>query len=534
MQGRIERRTSGKLRRILPILGILVLPFVQALESCAAADIPGEVRVTVDLASVVNTMRGGIGASWHAIEQPMPYADRPDAVFGIKSHGGSGWGGYPPAEDDAAWVQIDRHARWLGLDWNRVEFEQRIYEPERGQFSWDNPEMKILYRILDGCEKNRADVFLQQMWGNVKWNTYPEWRDDAAGRIHSAPLDVQAFADGLAALVEHLVKQKGYTCIRWVCLNNEPGAHFSWWQEPPNKPMMPYRAVERVRKALDAKGLTNVPISGMDISSGMPKYKPHPFEVCDQLGAYDFHSYGENFDWRANGAMAAADRTTAEWTAGAHQTGKAFFLSEFGTMANGWGADHPGPGSFNSVLKDAELVVRRMNAGVDGFNRWSFINRGDLDGQWQFIETWDRAEKKLLREYTPHPNTYFLLGLLPRFTAKHSDVLACTVTGGRVGPWPRVFAAMLRSPKGNLTLAVVNDAPQAFEGAFDLRGLGQPRRLHRYAVTEPDRADLKIESQTKFSLTQDAATYHDRVAPMSLTIYSTYKLGAADDGVIAE
>ena len=91
----------------------------------------------------------------------------------------------------------------------------------------------------------------------------------------------------------------------------------------------------------------------------------------------------------------------------------------------------PVPGSYESALKDAELVVRRINAGVDGFNRWSFLNRGDLDGQWQFIETWDRRRGKLLKQYTPHPNTYFVLGLLSRFTAKHSDVLGCRVDGGR-------------------------------------------------------------------------------------------------------
>jgi hypothetical protein len=46
----------------------------------------------VDLATAVNTMRGGIGASWHAIEEPIPYSDKPHPVFGNKSHGGSGWG----------------------------------------------------------------------------------------------------------------------------------------------------------------------------------------------------------------------------------------------------------------------------------------------------------------------------------------------------------------------------------------------------------------------------------------------------------
>ena len=74
------------------------------------------VEISVDTSKIINTMRGGIGASWHAIEQPIPIG-----------HGGSGRGAYPPAEDEHAWQQIYRHASWLGLDWNRVEIEQRIY-----------------------------------------------------------------------------------------------------------------------------------------------------------------------------------------------------------------------------------------------------------------------------------------------------------------------------------------------------------------------------------------------------------------------
>jgi len=487
-------------------------------------------HIAVDAAVVVNTMRGGIGASWHAIEEPIP-----------GTNGGSGWGGYPPADDDAAWQQIDRHARWLGLDWNRVEFEQRIYEPERGQFTWDSPEMRILYRILDWCEKNKADVFLQQMWGNVKWNTFPQWRDDRIRRVHSGPVSMEDFAEGLASLVEHLTKKKNYTCIRWLCITNEPGAGWSWWLEPPDKPMPLKPGLAAVRKALDAKGL-KLPLSGPDMTGEVPAFDPKRFDFLELLGAYDFHSYNENFDWRSNGRMLRLDKDTAAWTEFAHKNDKAFFMSEFGTMANGWGTDKAGPGIFDSVLKDAELLVRRLNTGVDGFNRWSFLNRGDLDGQWQFIETWDRKEKKLLKEFTPHPNTYFALGLLTRFTAKHSDVLACKVDGAVSGKWQRVFATALRSPKGNFTLAVVNDAPTACDLVFEIRVPRSSRiaakdlRLYRYSVSrsEQDRADVRLDPQAEFPLSQTPAQFKDSVAPLSVTIYSTYKLAHADDGVIAE
>ena len=135
-----------------------------------ASDLSSDrVSIQVDGARVRHQMAGGIGASWHAIEGPIPVVEN-------RSHGGSGWGGYPPANDDAGWRQIYHHADWLGLDFCRVEFEQRIYEPERNRFTWDSSEMRILYRILDWCERRQADVFLQQMWGNVDWNAFPEFQ----------------------------------------------------------------------------------------------------------------------------------------------------------------------------------------------------------------------------------------------------------------------------------------------------------------------------------------------------------------------
>jgi len=494
-----------------------------------------EVRITVDTARVANTLRGGIGASWHAIEEPIPVSQKPHPIFSNKSHGGSGWGAYPPAEDDTAWAQINRHARWLGLDWNRVEFEQRIYEPERGRFSWDNSEMRILYRILDWCEQNRADVFLQQMWGNIRWNTFPEWRDDPVTRVHSGPLSMEDFGEGLATLVEHLVKTKHYTCIRWLCINNEPNGGWSWWEAPPNHLLPLKPGLAAVRKALDKRGLT-LPLSGPDLTGGVPDFNPKKFDFHELLGAYDFHSYDENFDFLSQGQMRRFDHNTATWAAWAHQQGKPLFMSEFGTMANGWGGAHPGPGSYDSVLKDCELVVRRLNAGADGFNRWSFINRGDLDGQWQFIETWNRQTGKLLNHFTPHPNTYFGVGLLSRFTAKHSAVLACQIEGGKLDLWQRVFAAALRSPKGQLTVAVVNDAPEGFDLALELGGIGQDARIHRYGITEQerDRDDLRIAPQKEFRLSAGRARWRDQLAPRSLTIYSTYQLAHSDPGIVAE
>jgi hypothetical protein len=500
----------------------------------ASARKSGTIEVTVDCGKVVNTMRGGIGASWHAMETPIPYGVKHPS-FTSYSHGGSGWGGYPPAEDERAWKQIYRHAEWLGLDWNRVEVEQRIYQPERDQFTFDSPEMRILYRILDWHQRRGADVFFQQMWCNVAWLAYPEFRDDPVGRVHSAPADLDAFADGLATLMEHLIKKRGYTCIKYLCIVNEPGENFSWWQAPPNRPLSIGPGLAAVRKALDARGL-KLPLSGPDTTTGFVATVPERFDFLPLLGAYDFHDYGADFDFRTKGHIARQVRNAAVWTQHAHAEGKPVFLSEFGTMAYGWVPDKPGPSSPQSVLAGSELVLRLANVGVDAFNRWSFLNRGDLDGQWQFVDTWDMREKKMLRDFPPHPNSYFGLGLLSRFTAKNSTVLASRVEGGVAQKWQRVFCAAFRSPRGELTLAVVNDAPIEQQLKLTLEGRTKPAQFHRYRYGEPerDRADLKVNPDPGFAPPPGVAEWQDALPPNSLTLYSTYKLEHDQPGIITE
>jgi hypothetical protein len=511
-----------KTRLVLTVWTLAVLAF-----GGTAAGQP-ELTLTADLNQTIQVLRGGMGASWHAMETPIP-------VVGDRSHGGSGWGGYPPAGDDAAWRQIYRHADWLGLDFCRVEVEQRSYEPERNQFTWDSPEMKILYRILDWCERRHADVFFQQMWGNVDWNAFPEFRGDPVKRVHSGPYSMDDFADGLAALVKHLVKTKRYTCIKWICINNEPRYDWSWWQRPPNEPMSLRAGLEAVRQALDREGL-RVPLSGPDWTD-LPEFKPQEIDFDPFVGAYDLHSYFARFDWQAGKGYSLADaeqRLTA-WKRWAHERGKPLFLSELGSMVFGWNGSDPGPSTFDAAIKDAELVVRALNVGVDGFNRWSFINRGDLDGHWQMIDTWDPATKTLLKKFPPKPNAYFVYGLISRLTAKHSTVVATEVRGGQINGTNRVFAAALRSPKGQGTWIIVNDAPRAWPARLRVSG-GTRSRLLQYQVTfqQKDNPSLKIAPALKVRLKAGEAAFSDELPAMSLTIYSTYNLRAIDKGIIAE
>jgi hypothetical protein len=473
-------------------------------------------------------MRGGFGASWHAIEQPIP-------VEGDHSHGGSAWGANPPAENNKAWRQIYRHADWLGLDFVRVELEQRMFEPEQGRFTWDSPEMRILYRILDWCESRHADVFLQCMWGNVDWNSFPEFRGNPVKRVHSGPYQVQAFADGLTALMKHLLASRRYTCLRWLCINNEPGYEWSWWQRPPNEPMSLREGLAAVRRTLDREGIL-VPLSGPDWTD-LPELKPEKVDFDEFIGAYDLHSYYAGFDWYPGSGytLGTAEQHLGDWRKWSADRGKPLFLSELGTMIYGWRGTDPGPSTWEAAIKDAELVVRALNVGVDGFNRWSFVNRGDLDGVWQMLDTWDPQAKALRPNITPRPNAYFVYGLISRLTAKHSTILDCKRTGGQVGGTNRVFATVLKSPKGELTCIVVNDAPREWTVEFSLQETGD-RPLYKYQVTpeEKDRPDLQINPLRTLTASGDPLQFSDRLPPMTLTVYSTWKLKHSDRGILGD
>ena len=216
----------------------------------------GTVQAVVDCGDVVNVMRGGIGASWHAMETPIPIG-----------HCGSGWGGYPPAEDERAWRQIYRHAEWLGLDWNRVEIEQRIYEPERGKFTFDSPgdadslpHPQLVEKRAGTCSCSKCGAMPPGSPIPSSATTPPS--ASTAHRSIWTPLPT-----AWRRSIEHLVKHRRYTCIKWLCINNEPfglvaGAAASAAFAEVGAGCRPPR--------MDKRGL-RLPLSGPDISpTGFP------------------------------------------------------------------------------------------------------------------------------------------------------------------------------------------------------------------------------------------------------------------------
>ncbi len=383
-------------------------------------------------------MAGGLGASWHAISLDS-IDESPEYKWALryKNSRGSAWGGNPPVSETSAWDQIYKHASWLGLSWIRVELSARMYEPERNKFDWENKEMSALYKILDWAEANKADVFLQQMWSNVKWNSYP-----GVQPLLSAPRSVEDFAEGIGSLLDHLITVKKYTCIKWICLTNEPpgGSWGSWWSTgEKDAPLTP--ALKQVRMVLDNKKL-NIPISGPDWTD-LPVFDSAKIDFDQYIGAYDIHSY--------QGMDSAKQEILRQWVVWAGKHNKPLFLSEMGDMRIGWKDTNPGPKSFAAALSNAETVLRGLAAGASAFNRWSFTNRGDLDGQWQLIKTFDTENKKYFSKIDVEPEAFYGYGIITRFISKNSSVVYTEPLSDK-----GLLSQTVKNSRGEITTCILN------------------------------------------------------------------------------
>ena len=474
-----------------------------------------QTKIIINPAQVINTMKGGIGASWHALSKEIPLNnEKYDYPVRFINPRGSGYAGNPPVNDEPAWEQISYHARWLGLNFIRVELSQHMYEPERNLFDWNNDEMLALYKILDWCETNRADVFLQQLWRHVEWNAYP-----GVHPLLSAPYSVQDFAYGIAILLDYLINKRGYSCIKYFCITNEPpGGTWGYWWSYGSYSGSITQALKKVRETLNEKGI-NIPLSGPDWTD-LPPLDENKIDFDTYLGAYDIHSY--------KGIDLDGEKIISDWVKWAHDHNKPFFLTELGNMNLGWGNSDAGPRSFAASLSNASDIITGLNLGVDGFNRWSFTNRGNLDGQWQLIRTWDIDEKCYLKNILPENSAYYGFAVISRFLGKYSKILKLDFENNPAG----IKAAAVLNKNNQLSIFLVNTAEENSIINLKITGIDERRIFYLYQIDEETVSDKSFELNSIKELKELNKEQQISLKAKSITTISDFNLSNSDFGII--
>ena len=473
------------------------------------------VTFTIFTDSVTHTMRGGIGASWHAISDIGPLEnDKYKYPARDENPLGSSWAGNPLLKNQQAWQQLCNHVHWLGLDFIRVELMMKMYEPQKDQFDWNSNDMIALYKILDCCQEMGVDVFLQQMTQNVQWNAYP-----GVQPLLSAPLSLNDYAKGIASLLEHLINVKKYTCIKYFCITNEPpgGTWGYWWSTGPNDALLK-PALKRVYEELVKRNIT-VPLSGPDWTS-LPPLNDEAKVFDPYLGSYDIHSY--------DGIDKKGTNTIRQWVSWAHSKDKPFFISEFGNMKMGWGKDNPGPKGLDAALSNAHDIIIALTSGTDGMNRWSFVNRGDMDGQWQLVRTWDIQKKEMLSKVLPENTAYYGFAMFTRFIAKYASILKTEYSAPQD---TSVSMISLKNPDGNFVFIILNQSAEDKKSTIYLKSKLRFKDLYKYLY------DKSVPSEGVFGLNPvdsiaTASAINVIMEKQSITVLTTKMLRNSDWGII--
>ena len=498
-------------------ISIALLLFI-SLTLMAQSQINNSIEITVDANKVTHQMKGGIGASWHALIHDIPLEnDKYDYPVRHINPRGSAYAGNPPISDTAAWNQLYHHAKWLGLDFVRVEIDMRMYEPEKNVFDWKNDEMQALYRILDWCETNHADVFLQQMWGHVAWNAHT-----GVHPLLSSPKSVDDFANGIATLLKYLTETRKYTCIKYFCMVNEPpgGPWGYWWSAGSQVGPSITDAWKKLNETFNKQGI-KIPLSGPDWVS-LPPCEPEKMNFEKYLGSFDIHSYFGLYN-KNNG-----EKIIGDWVAFAKSKNKPFFISEIGNMDLGWGTDNSGPKSFNSSLSNASDVAMGMNLGVDGFNRWSFTNRGDMDGQWQLVKTYDLKTKTYTKEVTIENEAYYGFAMLTRFMGKYASVLDLKTVQNLDG----LVMTAYKNRDGHISILMVNNRQEPINVTIAIDNEDKNHTFHFYQVTEALLKSELFQLNPVKSYKNSGKLKNINLPAESISILTTNGLKNVDVGVI--
>jgi hypothetical protein len=197
-------------------------------------------------------------------------------------------------------------------------------------------------------------------------------------------------------------------------------------------------------------------------------------------------------------------------------------------MNMGWGASNPGPKSFAAALSNASDVIRGINVGVDAFNRWSFTNRGDIDGQWQLVETWDRERKCYTRHIVPESAAYFGFAMLTRFLGKYPAVLGVEKEGTGEG----IEAAALRNRDGNLTILLLNSRKAAAPVSIVVAGIQDRVELSLYQATEQLVTRPGFKLNPSGTLNGFPGVQEITLPPESISVLSTYRIRHEEPGIV--
>lgn len=387
--------------------------------------------------------------------------------------------------------------------------------------------MEHMYRLLEHFEKRGLFVILGNWSGgqsapgfcpeNKNWLATDEKMDRKGLHIKS----VEEFAESFAAIMYHLIVEKGFTCVKGFSIYNEP-EHFIDFEK---SLIEVYIACDAHLRRLGIRDKVMIqafdsPIfwtaerdmntDSLDIilencGSCMDILSIHHYVSTIEAGPVTNRMQGTIQSRLIKDFVAPAVAKAGE---------RPVVIGELGTFAytQPTGSVEQGDKNFMLPIFNAEAATALYNAGAKGYGLW--VYNTIIHPYFTMLDLSDDKPKRLI----PDKINFFPSALAMKYLAKGTDIVKSVITDCELNSAQRVFA--VAGVKGNnMTILLVNDSEEAAE--IQISGIDSEIIFNRYSVTS-ERSD-RILNEGKFEL--DRAI---QLEPLSITVFTTYNESEVD------
>lgn len=298
------------------------------------------------------------------------------------------WGVYEDTDKikEGGWDMILDHMDHLGAarirmmvsyDWfcqNLDDKGNKDRSDDTWTYNFTNKYAMNMLDILEYCQKKNIDVAFGA------WNVIGSLGDDDVWDMMEEVTSDIRWAKITADVLDFLVNDRGFTCIKWFVSSNEPDLvgkkgssknynnTYAVWQQ----------GVLNVRSALDEVGLQHIGIIGGDVTSedGIHEYLPNiARNIKDKVGDYGVHMYLSNIVVDRGEMAAQIDDIYSEIKSIDPRLGKDI-------QANIWeGGLRDGKtaldcqsliGTTNYAVRMVDYTLQALMTGINGICYWSF------------------------------------------------------------------------------------------------------------------------------------------------------------------
>lgn len=293
--------------------------------------------------------------------------------------------------NNADWTIITDRIQQMGMGLTRIMMQLPWCQtsPDLTNWQWNTPQMQSVFQYLNFCQAHNIDVLFTD-WG---WAAHPQ---QDITPLYSNCNDPR-YARGMAYYLREFIVNRGYTCIKYFIIGNEPDNELY-----KDFGMDAYSAMyHNMHQELINYGIhSNVKLVGPDMGGQWDFMKTAIDRLKDVVDCYDFHryaTYDETSNTNLPGTWESLWSHTDMWrgevlSRDSNGANKFVLVTEMGNSGGGTNS-HPDIDTYKYALHMSDYGTTLLTTRLQCGNAWNlhdvyFFEGGQYMqwGMWKYKE----------------------------------------------------------------------------------------------------------------------------------------------------